>query len=90
MQQVLEQEERQVEGEGRRKEDQEEKGWSRLWCYTYCSLILRWIKYYMVLLMLITVMMKFLDFDIGSVDFDNDMFGFELGSHILNEETRHK
>ena len=28
--------------------------------------------------------------NIGSVDFDNDMFGFELGSHILNEETRHK
>jgi hypothetical protein len=27
---------------------------------------------------------------IGSVDFDNDMFGFELGGHILNEETRHK
>ena len=29
-------------------------------------------------------------FYIGSVDFDNDMFVFELGSHILNEETRHK
>ena len=28
--------------------------------------------------------------NIGSVDFDNDMFGFELGSHILNEETRQK
>ena len=65
MQQILEQEERQVEGEGRRKEDQEEKGWSRLWCHTYCSLILKWIKYYMVLLMLITVMMKFVDLILG-------------------------
>ena len=29
-------------------------------------------------------------FYIVSVDFDNDMFGSELGSHILNEETRYK
>ena len=32
----------------------------------------------------------FFGFNVVSVDFDNSMFGLELGSHILNEETRHK
>ena len=32
----------------------------------------------------------FFGFNVVSVDFYNSMFGLELGSHILNEETRHK